>query len=327
MLSARKLGKPAGTASAASRVLRGYAAVQPLPLSQFESSCPFQTDRGLPPSPQRPTDPSRREAAPGKKGGNPNAHRQPPSTGPKLPPAPGSGRGLRPPACSYPAPVGLTLSARWWTRPRPGSTSSCSSPSSGNSRRPAASRGLREPEEPTGAGAAMLVPASPAASSPAHFRGLKGGGRRKGLEEGSGLRGQRHFSCSVGPGKSPRGLSWPLRGSSVGFRCQDFRFSQKRWRLQWGPCGGCHGSSRWAGPARSSPQPGGAWKATLGLRDPAHRVTPLSKGWGYRQGAWPLMGLISRAALTRWKMPSSWLVFSPLVFLRLFTLKFLTKWL
>lgn len=90
LLSARKLGKPAGTASAASGVLRGYAAVQPLPLSQLESSCPFQTDRGLPPFPEFPTD-SRREAAPGRKGGNPNTHRQsPPPLGQSCPQLPGA---------------------------------------------------------------------------------------------------------------------------------------------------------------------------------------------------------------------------------------------
>lgn len=95
LLSARKLGKPAGTASAASGVLRGYAAVQPLPLSQLESSCSFQTDRGLPPSPEFPTDPSRREAAPGKKGGNPNTH-NPPLLWAKV--APSSRERPRPPA-------------------------------------------------------------------------------------------------------------------------------------------------------------------------------------------------------------------------------------
>lgn len=101
---------------------------------------------------------------------------RPPHRGPKLPPAQERDLGLRPPpgpARSCPALAGLTLSARWWTRPRPGWTSSCSSPSSGNSRRPVASGGQREPEGPTSAGTAMFVPASPAASSPAHFRGQR----------------------------------------------------------------------------------------------------------------------------------------------------------
>lgn len=86
-------------------------------------------------------------------------------------PQPPGGRPCPPPPRPGPARAGLTLSARWWTRPRPGSASSCSSPSSGSSRRPATSRGQWELAGATGAGAAMFVPASPAASSPAHFRG------------------------------------------------------------------------------------------------------------------------------------------------------------
>lgn len=150
--------------------LRRSSAPSPLSARIF---LPFPDRQGTPAIPRVPNRPLSERGRAREKGREPK-HSQtiPPSSGPKLPPAPGSGRGLRPPARSYPAPVGLTLSARWWTRPRPGSTSSCSSPSSGNSRRPAVRRGLREPEEPTGAGAAIFVPASPAASSPAHFRGL-----------------------------------------------------------------------------------------------------------------------------------------------------------
>lgn len=173
LLSARKTGKPTGLQAQPPESpsgLRRSSAPSPL-----ESSYPFQTDRGLPPFPQFPTDPSRREAATGNRGGNPNTHRQPPDPGfpwaKSCPSASGSGLRLCPQPWSCRALVALTLSARWWTRPRPGSASSCSSPNTGNSRRPAASRGLREPEGPTGAGAAMFVPASPAASSPAHFRG------------------------------------------------------------------------------------------------------------------------------------------------------------
>lgn len=73
-----------------------------------------------------------------------------------------------------PGPARLhTLSARWWTRPRPGSASSCSSPSSGSSRKPASSRGERGPEGPTGAWAAMFVPASPAAPPTSGVKGRR----------------------------------------------------------------------------------------------------------------------------------------------------------
>lgn len=170
MLWARNLGKPAGVARPASRVLRGYAAVRPLPLSQLESSCPYSTTRGPRPLPWFPVaDPSRRGRAQGREAGRAALgprHRRPA-------PAPGKRPRPLPPGLARPcsAPAGLTLSARWWTRPRPGSASSCSSPRSGSSRRPAVSGRQRGPAGPTGAKAAIFVPASPAASSPAYFRG------------------------------------------------------------------------------------------------------------------------------------------------------------
>ena len=174
-LYATKSGKPTGLQAQPPESpsgLRRSSAPFPLLVGIFY---PFQTDRGLPPFPQFPTDPYEREAATGNRGGNTIADRQPPDPhfpwAKSCPSASGSGLGLCPPPWSCKALVALTLSARWWTRPRPGSASSCSSPNSGNNRRPEASRGLREPERPTGAGAAIFVPASPAASSPAHFRG------------------------------------------------------------------------------------------------------------------------------------------------------------
>lgn len=143
------------------------------------SSAPSPVRQRLPAPPRRredprhspaPNRPPHREAAPGGNGGG-NCS-EPPRPPAKFASSRGSGLCLRPPARPRPAPPGLTFSARWWTRPRPGSTSSCSSPRSGSHRRPAKSRGQREPEGPRGAGAAMFVPTSPAASAPSkHFRG------------------------------------------------------------------------------------------------------------------------------------------------------------
>lgn len=204
------MGEPAGMARAASRVIRGSAAGQPLPLGQLESSCPFQAARGPPPFPQVPTDPSLGEAALGDNAGAQSLR----AALPRVQVAPISG-GAAPTSAPRPGPTrpcpalaGLTLSARWWTRPRPGSASICSSPSSGNSRRPATKRGHPGPEGPTGAGAAMFVPTSPAASSTAHFRGQRAPGAGRAWEWGRRRHAKRRvwpFYWIVRPRKSPTG--------------------------------------------------------------------------------------------------------------------------
>lgn len=100
MRSARSPGGPAGMASAAPRVLRGFAAGQPLPLGQLDSSCPFQAARGPPPFPQVPTDPSHREAALGDNGGAQSLRATLPRV--KLAPSPG---GAAPTSAPRPGPA------------------------------------------------------------------------------------------------------------------------------------------------------------------------------------------------------------------------------
>lgn len=164
-------GGPRGADGGCERGLPGpqsVAAVPPPP-GPAGVSPPLPDGARTPAIPQLPTDLRTERPPHGAQRGGLCAE-LPPQPPPKLPPARGSGLGLRPPA--RPGPAGLTFSARWWTRPRPGSTSSCSSPSSGSNRRPAKSRGQQGPAGPRGRGAAMFVPASPAASAPSkHFRG------------------------------------------------------------------------------------------------------------------------------------------------------------
>lgn len=76
-----------------------------------------------------------------------------------------------------------------------------------------------------------------------------------------------------------------------------------------------------------------SFESDLDLRAPDRGGTRLSEGGDLLKRpwhrAWWFIGLISPAALTRWEMPSSWLVRSPwiVIFWRHFTLKFQTKWL